>query len=184
MDNAEQTIKQFLADFWRDRVWQISQTVVGAEVCVRSHASHSAGLPYIPGPDDLYHGPAGQEWQLMARAVAGELERNEWAAGEVYETCQKWAEWLFASPGAYSYQIPDHWYESPAGAIWAAALVWSQGDELVTIKEAADLLGVSSQTISTRISRGSLRGFVDPSAPGRQGRRLVRRSDVLALREE
>ena len=40
--------------------------------------------------------------------------------------------------------------------------------------------GVSVPAISQRILRGSLRAFTDPFAPERQGRQLVRRSEVTA----
>lgn len=175
-------IRRFLDEFLRDRHWQINQTVLGAEICVRT--SDGWQPLYVPG-DLLYNGPAGQEWLLMARAAAGELRDDEgFLRGEVYETCQKWAEWLFAVPGlGTSYHIPDQWYESPAGAIWAAALVWSQGDELITIAEAAALAGVPVSTISSRIDRGQMRAFVNPDASRRQARRLVRRGDALRYKE-
>lgn len=185
MSESEDVIRQFLTEFWRGRTWQIEQTVIGATVRVPG-----ADVPFHPrGPHGgaLHNGPAAQEWRLMAQAAAGDLTRDAegFTAGEVYETCQKWAEWLFVVPGSHAYDIPARWAETPAGAIWAAALVWSQGDELITISEAAALAGVPLKTIAARVDRGTLQSFVDPASAGaRQGRRLVRRRDVLPEEED
>jgi len=55
-----------------------------------------------------------------------------------------------------------------------------QPDELLTISDAAKLLGVPRETINGRINRGDLTVMTAP-AVGRL--RLVRRSDVERLRE-
>lgn len=116
----------------------------------------------------------------MARAGLGLVEPTDANRAEVREVCQSLAEWLFAIPGAgMVYAIPDSWYESEMGALWAAALIWTEGDELVTQAGAARLLGLSPSTIASRIDRGQLQSFIDPSAPSRQGRRLVRRGDII-----
>ena len=88
------------------------------------------------------------------------------------------AEWLFSIPGMSQYEIPDVWYDSPMGALWAAAFIRTQGDELITIADAAKIAGVSVQAISARIDRGTLKAYTDPTSASRQGRRLVRKSDV------
>lgn len=65
------------------------------------------------------------------------------------------------------------------GALWWAAFTRCQGDELIPIAEAAALAGVSVSTMASRVNRGSLKSFLDPSAPNpRQRRRLVRKSDI------
>jgi len=54
-----------------------------------------------------------------------------------------------------------------------------QGDELITINDAAKIAGVTVQAMSQRVTRGTLKSFTDPSAnnPQRE-RKLVLRSDV------
>lgn len=54
-------------------------------------------------------------------------------------------------------------------------------DDLITISEAAALLGVSTQAISGRIARGELAAYEDPAEPNPRRRRRVRRADVEAL---
>lgn len=55
-------------------------------------------------------------------------------------------------------------------------------DDLITIKDAAALLGVSTQAISGRIARGDLAAWDDPAEPNPQRRRRVSRAAVQALR--
>lgn len=55
-------------------------------------------------------------------------------------------------------------------------------EDLITITEAATLANVTTQAISTRISRGSLTGYIDPESPGKhQGHRCVLRAQVLSV---
>lgn len=168
--DAEQTeniIRQFLDQFWQERCWQIEQTVLGATI-----------TPRHPG-EMLYQSALAISLRDMARAANGERTRNEITVSETRDICQQIAEWLFAIPGgSYSYEIPDSFADTPLGALWWRALLWCEGDELITIAEAAKLAGVSVQAISQRIDRGDLRAYIDPAARERQGRRLVRRSAV------
>src|SRR5574343_150026 len=117
----------------------------------------------------------------IAKAAAGELQRTSETADEMYAACQSLAERLFAVPGlGASYTIPEEFWQAPIGQMVALAFIWLEGDELITISEAARLSGKSISTISSRIKRGALRSYPDPQAanPRREGR-LVRRSDVM-----
>lgn len=160
-------MRVFAAQFWQRLTWQLGQMVPGAD----------GGLPLDIWHDNiLERAMEAQEWHSMARYGAGLIDAD---AGEMHDICQGMAEWLFAIPGTAAYSIPDGWAGTEMGALWWAALVRAEGDELVTIVEAARRAGVSQQAITARIDRGTLRAFVDPASPGaRQGRRLVRRSDV------
>ena len=142
-------------------------------------ADAKVGLEPEAFADPLRYMMEPQEWLTMARFGLG---LNDEEAGYIYEICQGMAEWVFGIPGWHTYHIPDAWYEHPMGALWAAAFVRVQGDELITITEAAELAGVSVQAMSQRVKRGTLPSFVDPAAPQRQGRTLVRRSDVTDLK--
>lgn len=165
----EATVRAFTAAFVENRAWQLGQTIPGLDAAIVSAAPPAA----LAG--DLAYTMQPQEWLRMALYGAGLADAD---AGEIHDICQSLAEWLFAVPGESAYSIPDAWASTPMGALWWAALIRAEGDELITVAEAADLAGVSVKTISNRIDRGTLRAFVDPSAPARQGRRLVRRSDV------
>lgn len=170
---AEAVVAAFASAFWSDRAWQLEQMLPDAQFAL--------GIVTVPhGYKWFTRGMEPQSWLLMARAGLGLVEPTDINRAVVRKVCQTLAEWLFVIPGAgIAYTIPDSWYESEMGAIWAAALIWCEGGELVTQAEAARLLGVSVSTIASRIDRGRLAAFTDPSAPSRQGRRLVRRRDIL-----
>ena len=175
---AREVVANFAQALWEDRSRQLSQMLAGADI---NHFLMERGVRVPFREEWLERGMEPQEWLLMARAGLGLVEPSNDNRAYVREIVQSLAEWLFATPGSYAYEIPASWYETPMGALWGAALVWTEGDELITLKEAAELAGVSLPTISIRVSRGTLRAFVNPLAPAHQGRRLVRRSDVEAL---
>ena len=55
-------------------------------------------------------------------------------------------------------------------------------NEVMTIAEAARLLGVYTQAVSLALDRGDLTLIIDRHAPKRQGRRLVLRREIDAWR--
>lgn len=77
----------------------------------------------------------------------------------------------------------------PAGYI-ATSEAWrqvtlqlhQQNDELITIREAAELLGVGLSAVSNRIDRGHLHAYRDPAEPNPTKARRVLRSEVLGLK--
>lgn len=183
---ARETVAQFSQEIWQSRCWQISQMLIGADI---SHFLMTAGRHEPFGEEWLSQGLESQQWLLMARAGLGlvtlpaDAEAAEMLRGEIYEICQGLAEWLFATPGQSVYTIPDSWAEHPVGQLWHLAMVWLARDELITIAEAAKFAGVTTQAIHQRIAHGKLRAYIDPSAPAHQGRRLVRRQDVVASKD-
>lgn len=51
-------------------------------------------------------------------------------------------------------------------------------DDAITVTEAAQMLGVTTQAISGRIARGKIYGFTDPDEPNPQKATRVSRSDI------
>lgn len=171
-------IRKIVTDFTREYVqrrllWQLGQIVPGADD-VEPVVSVLHRL-YADEPDALTYTMEPQEWLSMALYGAGLRDEDP---SEMREVCQSFAEWLFAIPVSYQYEIPDGWANTDMGALWWQALLRTQGDELITIAEAAEIAGVTVQAISARIDRGTLDSFTDPLAGERQGKRLVRRSDI------
>lgn len=167
------TVAAFTTDILVRLTWQAGQIVPGLDA-----AMHPA-IPAALLAGDLRYSMEPQEWLRMALYGAGLLDAD---AGEVHDICQSLAEWLFAVPGLAHYRIPPEWSETPLGNLWWRALLRAEGDELITLTEAAQLLGIRVATVGGYIDRGRLAVFVDASANQRQGRRLVRRSEVEALR--
>lgn len=176
--HVTRVVRDFAIEYLsRHLLWQLGQIVPGADSPAPNVAEVLRRLHSDPPEDALRFTLEPQEWLQMGLYGAGLVEVD---AGEIHEVCQGMAEWLFAVPGHNAYQIPSQWAETEMGALWWAALIRAQGDELVTIAEAARLAGVSVQAISQRVDRGTLESFFDPFSAGeRQGRRLVRRSDVV-----
>jgi len=166
------TVQQFAREYWERLCWQAGQLVPGADSTLGER------LPAKAWKDPLPYMMEAQEWLVMAKAGAGLLPKSDDLRYEVREICQGLAEWLFAVPGAYTYQIPDFWAETDMGRLWWAAQIWVEGDELITQAEAAELAGVTVQAISARVSRGTLRSFTDPTEPNPQRQKRVRKSDI------
>lgn len=167
-DRIKEIVGEFAQELYRSRVWQIEQMRIGAKV----------EPPYATAEQLLQSGEA-QEWVIMARAALGELENIEDNRLYVYEICQGLAEWLFAVPGSGTYGIPASWWETEMGALHMAALVWAQGDELITQAAAAELKGVSVQAINNAIRDGRLRGYQNPDAANpRKGGTLVSKKEI------
>lgn len=74
------------------------------------------------------------------------------------------------------YSIPDEFWSRPTGRLIAKALSRFHGNELLTIKEAAQLAGVRMATVSIALDTGKLTPYIDPAA---RKRRKVLRSEVL-----
>lgn len=168
LEKVTQIVKEFSAAYWEELRRQVGSFVPGADM----------KLPHDIWIDNILERTMEpQEWLVMAKYGAGLIDED---SAYVYEICQGVAEWLFAVPGSSTYTIPDSFSDTPFGALWAAAFVRVQGDNLITIAQAAELAGVTVQAISSRIDRGTLKAYTDPMATNpRSGRRLVKKSDVV-----
>lgn len=179
-DEKYAAIRKIVVEFTREYLerrllWQLGQIVPGADdVEPVVQVVHRL---YEDDPDALTYTMEPQEWLSMALYGAGLSDEDP---DEMREACQQMAEWLFAVPGIYSYSIPDQWADTDMGALWWQAQLRCEGDELITIAEAAQVAGVTVQAMSQRVTRGKIRSFTDPLAGKHQGKRLVRRSDVAA----
>ncbi len=175
---VERIVREFTMEYLsRHLLWQLGQIVIGADD--NEPAMRVIGKLASGDADALAYTMEPQEWLTMALYGAGVVTAD---AGEMHEVCQGMAEWLFAIPGINHYEIPQAWADTPMGGLWWQAIIRAEGDDLITLTEAADVAGVTVQAISQRIDRGTLKSVVDPLAPDRQGRRLVRRSEITPRR--
>ncbi len=157
---TEQAIKNFLVTWYQDLNWQISQTIMDAR------------LPILEA-GQLYEQPFGQDLQVLGAAVDGELTKTPANVDEVLGVTQKLAEWMFARPGMGPlYTIPTPFWQTDIGWIALRAYLWAMDDELITISEAAKMLGKSISTVASMASRGQLTAYTDPTEhnPRRQTR--------------
>lgn len=167
---TENEVMQIVLQFARDLAESRTNEFGGAD---------NALLEKLYGPQPLAASPRVRQWLHLALYGAGLKDSD---ADTIHDIAQSLAEMLFALPGRAAYSVPDEWARTDMGALWWAAIVRSAGGDLITQREAADMLGVDVRRISERIKRGALRGYTNPASKRRQGRVLVRRSDIEALR--
>lgn len=170
-EQSERAIKEFLAFWWADLTWKAHETVAGAQLPPQT-------------PDQLYDQLLGLTLRDIAAAAEGLLPDER--KGEAYEACQQLAEWMWARPGMPSaYTIPwQEWAATPVGNLVLRAMLWLEGDELITMSEAAKLSRRRLQTISDMVARGTLTGYRDPDEPNPTKATRVRRSDVERLAQK
>lgn len=80
--------------------------------------------------------------------------------------------------------IPESFWLQPAGTLIAKALARAYQHDLIGIKEAAQIAHVSSPTVSIAVDKGDLTAYIVPTLSQHRGKRLVRRSQVLARWKE
>lgn len=66
----------------------------------------------------------------------------------------------------------------------ALALVWAQGDQLITMTEAAEITGKSISALSQLVDRGRLTSYPDMSEPNPTRRNRLLKSEIMALRKK
>lgn len=177
-ERYRQAIQDALLQYWQRRVWEIEQTVLGVQVGAPTPEGFRRILPEV-----LFNSVLADTLADIARVAAGQGELSEWDAGVTMEGIQDVMERLFASPLLAVYgPPPNEFWTTPLGQMVALALARVRGDDLITITEAAAILGVTVQAVSNRITAGDLRAIPDPNEPNPQKRNRVLRSEVEALR--
>jgi len=170
-EQYREAIKAFILQYYRRRRWEMEQAFIGIQI---THVPETV----------LYASALADQLAEIARMASGDIQPTEWNRGVVYEGIQDLMERLFSSPLLGSYEIPRAFWKTDLGAMVAAAFAKVQGDELITISEAAGLLGITTQAISHRIGRGDIMAYPDITEPNPQKRQRVLRSDIEALRKE
>lgn len=169
-DQYREVVLAFLREYWDTRMWEM-----------RNHFGIEFDASDMPHSDDDYlRLMVADPIAEMARVAAGQVEGLDQA--EVYEGVQGLVEKLFGVPGESAYTIPAEFWQSPFGSMVMAAFVWSRGDELISISQAAEISGKSVKSISQLVARGKLRSYPDMSEPNPRRRVRVLKSDVKALR--
>lgn len=165
-----QTIHNFLDAYWFRRGWEIRGAVAGVD------------LPPVR-PDVLHTNLLAQQLGDIARMAADQWPDSQQARDVVMESIQDLCERLFAAPSIpAAYRIPAEFWGTPLGEMVAAAMARVHGDDLITITEAAEILGVTTAAVSHRIAFGDLITVPDFNEPNPQKRSRVLRSEVEALR--
>jgi hypothetical protein len=173
-EQYKETIERFILDYFNQRRRELEGAF--------------PGIIQIPSVERerLFNSELAADLALIASAAAGELKLSDLDEVFIFEivlVIQDLMERLFSDPLTYRYNIPERFWTTPLGKMVAKARLRLSKDELIPIKEAAELLGVSVQAISRAVKNGRLTRYVDPDAPERQGRTLVSRREVEAMKE-
>ena len=169
-EQCAETCREFLRQHWQRRRWEMQE----------SFGFHN--LPLMTD-EQLAHTILAENLAVIARAAAGETKYSEWNADYLAETIRSVMESIFAPSVLYSYQIQEGFWDTSFGQMVARARLWMRQDELITLKEAAQALGVTIQAASKAVKNGRLTRYVDPDAPQRQGRVLVSQQEVEGMKQ-
>ncbi len=131
--------------------------------------------------EHLFSSPLAGKLAGIAQAAAQTLDRTDLEVWQkVHDDLNQVLSSMFTVPGAESpaYRVPKEFWSSPIGQMFALARIWLAGDCLISISEAARLAGVPLSTMASRVARGVIQSFPDPSAANPQkAARLVLRED-------
>lgn len=168
----QQLIKEFLTQWWISLNQEIDRTV------------SSISLPSLTA-DELFDNELGRNLQLMALAAEGELEWTPERAGEVSMAIFDLLEMLWSRPGcAELVDPPLAFWAGEFGYMVLQADLWASEDCLITMKEAATLLGVSLQTLRGKINFRGLPEYREIKEANPRRATRVRLRDVQQLLEE
>jgi hypothetical protein len=145
---------------------------------------------WLPDAKDDYC-PLRSEIDDLCRVANGEVERA--TAGEefvmdTHQLLQDIAE-LCAWWWTAEYEIPQSWRETDLGRAWDAARYWLLSDDVITLSQAAALLGYTTDStgmskIDRLIARGKLSTYIDPSEPNPRRARRVSKRDMLDMKRK
>lgn len=157
----------------------IQHTLAAVYTGLRWTLQEGFGFYNLPNltPDQLARTLFAEQLCEIARIAAGLItDPDALAIGQ--ECIQSVCETLFAGAGSPIYHIPAEFWSLPVGQMIALARLRISRDGLITIKDAADRLGITTQAVTAMLDDGRLMAYIDPAAPARQGRRLVSRRDI------
>ncbi len=168
---AEKEIKKLLTGWWAS-VNQQLLAATGSQVQI--------GEPPV---DLLYSSEIGQRLVHIALAAQHDLAWTADEARAIVADCEAFEHWLNQTP--FTSKTPEEFWKTPVGYLVLNARLWAEQDTLISVTDAADISGLSVSTLSQRISRGTVQGFLNPYAENpRHQARLVRLTTARLLKEE
>ena len=169
---AENGIKALLSSWWTAVNQQLA-TATGNEVQIGTQAP----------VDLLFASEIGQRLVRIAAAAENQTPWSPETAQAVLADCNAFEAWLNQTPVAH--RTPEEFWNTPIGHMVLLARLWADQDQLISLKDAAEMSGLSLSSLSQRISRGQMKFYRDPYEPNPQRARRIRLSDLEQfLRED
>ena len=162
---AEQEIRAYLNLWWTAVNQQLSQATGNAV-----QIGQEAPL------DMLFASEIGQRMVRIAEAAEGFISWSPEAAQSILADCSAFEAWLNQS--AVVHHTPEEFWNTPIGFMVLKARLWAELDRLTSLKEAAELSGLSLSSLSQRVSRGQMKYYRDPLEANPQRARRIRLTDL------
>ena len=124
----------------------------------------------------LFASEIGQRLVCIAEAVENLVSWAPEAAQAILADCGSFEAWLNQSPVVH--QTPEEFWNTPIGFMVLKARLWAELDRLTSLKEAAELSGLSLSSLSQRVSRGQMKHYRDPFEANPQRARRIRLTDL------
>lgn len=173
-EEHEVLIKEFLLQWWLSLSQEVERT------------SHTIMLPSL-NPEELMEQDLGKMLYLIALAAEGKLDHTPETEGEVSMAVFDLLEMLWSRPGCVELVDPPlAFWAGEFGYMVLLADVWCNQDQLITMKDAASLMGVSLQNLRGKINFGVLSEFreIHEANPRRATRLRLREVQQLVKRQE
>lgn len=168
---AENEIKAFLTNWW---------TAVNQQLAAATGDAVQIGKD---APLELlFTSEIGQRLVRIAEAAENLMPWTPETAQSVLADCDAFEAWLNQTPVAH--RTPDEFHNAPIGYLVLQARLWADQDQLISIKDAAELSGLSLSSLSQRISRGQMKYYRDPFEPNPQRARRIRLTDLNQFMRE
>jgi hypothetical protein len=162
---AENEIRALLASWWTSVNQQIA-AATGNEVQI------GQDVPL----ELLFDSEVGQRLVRIAAAAENLVDWSPQTAQDIRADCEAFEAWLNQTPAAH--RTPEEFWNTPVGYLVLQARLWADQDQLISLKDAAELSGLSLSALSQRISRGQLKPYRDPHEPNPQRGRRIRLTDL------
>ncbi len=163
--NTEQQIKAYLANWWTSVNQQLGQAT-----------GNAVQLGQEAPVELLFASEIGQRLVRIAEAAERLLAWSPEAAQSILADCAAFEAWLNQSP--IPHQTPEEFWNTPIGFMLLKARLWAELDRLTSLKEAAELSGLSLSSLSQRVSRGQMKYYRDPLEANPQRARRIRLTDL------
>jgi hypothetical protein len=162
---AENEIKALLVGWW---------TAVNQQIAAAT--ANEVQLGSAAPLELLFASEVGQRLVRIAAAAENQVPWSPDTAQAVLADCDAFEAWLNQTPVAH--RTPEEFWDTPIGYLVLQARLWADQDQLISIKDAAELSGLSLSALSQRISRGQIKPYRDPHEPNPQRVRRIRLTDL------
>ena len=171
-DEHEILIDEFLMQWWLSFTQEAART------------SSVIKLPSLL-IDDLLQGEVGRLLQLIALAAEGKLKHSPETAEEVSMAVFDLLEMLWSRPGCVELVDPPlAFWAGEFGYMVLQADIWASQDHLIKMKEAASLMGISLQSLRSKVNARVLSEYRDIHEKNPRRAARLRLKDVQGLIQE